>query len=188
MDRLGIVSKGFSYSLLAKILLLIFLGGTLSALVLYFVIQENLGGDYATAIISIKNLDNILLGRTLLVYSITGALILAAVALLNLFYSHRIAGPLFRFGREAAKVGSGDLTVKVSLRPKDVVVPLADEITALASRHRERILRLRALTEEIETLSSRSLSLIEQGGSQEGIDESVKAVEAKLQEIESALA
>jgi len=143
VDRLGIVTRSFSYSLLAKIVSLILAGGLLSAGILLFLVHRPIGGDYSATLYTLQQFKGLLLSRTVVIGLVVGVLISGAVALINLFYSHRIAGPLYRIEQEAGRIEEGDLTVRIRLRQGDAVEPLADEISRLASKHRERVAELR---------------------------------------------
>jgi len=184
MDRLGIITRRFSWSLLARILVLVFLGATVSAIVLYLNVQERIENDYSSALISIKNLQDVLLLKTLLINAVIGVLILMAVALINLFYSHRVAGPLFRLGREAAKVATGDLTVHVRLRKTDVVVPLAEELTGFADSYRTRVLELDEKVSDVQELTRSTLALMGAGKEPQSIEASVAAIKQKVKDME----
>lgn len=143
VDRLGIVTRSFSYSLLLKIGGLILSGGLLSGGILLLVVQHPMDGDYSTTLYALQQFKRVLLSRTLLIGLVVGLLITAAVALINLIYSHRIAGPLYRIEREAERVREGDLTVRIQLRQGDAVGPLADELSRLAEKQREQVEELR---------------------------------------------
>ncbi len=74
--------------------------------------------------------------------------IVIVVALLLLvhgvFFSHRIAGPLYRFRRIFQSVASGDLTVRTSIRKSDYLHVEARHLGEMVSALREKIVRIEA--------------------------------------------
>ena len=68
--------------------------------------------------------------------------------------SHRIAGPVYVFAREIAKLGTGDLTAHISLREKDMFQPEADKMNAAIAELRTRIRAIKALSEQLQQAQS----------------------------------
>ena len=62
------------------------------------------------------------------------ALIMVAVAILSVFVSHRMAGPVFKFERTLRQLNQGDTVDKISLRRGDSFKELASEINDLIDR------------------------------------------------------
>jgi len=111
--------------------------------------------------------------------------VVAAVSFLlivhGVFFSHRIAGPLYRFRRIFLSVASGDLTVRTSIRKSDylhteakclgeMVSALRDKIARIEARHAEmtpQLERLRAavsrgMLREVEQEADRLRATVEQ--------------------------
>lgn len=76
----------------------------------------------------------------------------------GVFFSHRIAGPLYRFRMIFRSVAGGDLTVRTSIRKSDylhaeaqclgeMVNALRDKITRIEAHHAEMALQLERLKE-----------------------------------------
>jgi methyl-accepting chemotaxis protein len=64
--------------------------------------------------------------------------------------SHRIAGPVYVFAREIARVGAGDLTARITLREKDMFQPEADNINASIAALRSKIIVVKELAEQLQ--------------------------------------
>jgi methyl-accepting chemotaxis protein len=64
--------------------------------------------------------------------------VLAALALLAVVVTHRIAGPAYALGRACQRVGEGDLAAPRPLRDGDLLVDLADDVAAMISALRAR--------------------------------------------------
>jgi len=178
MDRLGIVTRSYSYSLFLKVVGLLLGGAMAAAAVVYLTVQQQISGDYSEVLYTLHHLKGVLLSRTLLVGGGVGVLIVAAVAAINLFYSHRVAGPLFRIGRELERIREGDLTVRIRLRKGDVAVPLADGVSSLAEAHGRRV---RALIEACDELVA-GAEAVESGGEGDlpALRENLKRIRGEL--------
>ncbi|MBN8217793.1 MAG: methyl-accepting chemotaxis protein [Spirochaetes bacterium] len=69
----------------------------------------------------------------------TLALASVAIAVWFLFYTHRIAGPLFRLKRTLAELRAGDLRVRVQLRRRDDLKDLADGLNDVIIDYSSRV-------------------------------------------------
>lgn len=74
---------------------------------------------------------------------------LAVVAIVTVFISHRLAGPVYRFERSARSVGAGDLTHRVHLRRGDELVDLQDEFNAMVESLQGRVAKDRHLAQRV---------------------------------------
>jgi methyl-accepting chemotaxis protein len=68
--------------------------------------------------------------------------------------SHRIAGPVYVFAREIAKLGTGDLTARISLRDKDMFQPEAEQMNSSIAALRTRINAVKGLSEQLQQAQS----------------------------------
>ncbi len=99
----------------------------------------------------------ILPGDDQLVLTSTNALGLAAVELAliggvwygSLKSSHKVAGPVFVFSREVARLCRGDLTAHIRLRDKDMFQDTAAELNASFSELRARIDVIKAIASDL---------------------------------------
>jgi len=97
-----------------------------------------------------------------LVLDMASTLGLAAIELIliagvwygSLRASHKIAGPIYVFSREVAKLGDGDLTAHISLRRKDMFKDAAAEMNDSFAALRSRIVTLKELTAKLEAAHS----------------------------------
>jgi nitrogen fixation/metabolism regulation signal transduction histidine kinase len=68
-----------------------------------------------------------------------GLLLVAPVIFYGaIVFSHRVAGPLPKIYQALRDIGGGHFDVKVTLRKKDELKELADEINAMAAKLKER--------------------------------------------------
>ena len=86
---------------------------------------------------------------------ITLGLISIATIIVTLFISHRLAGPLFRFEKELKEIGNGDLTTVITLRKKDQIKSLADDLNRMSTNLDEKVRGIRNQVLELIELASR---------------------------------
>jgi methyl-accepting chemotaxis protein len=77
-------------------------------------------------------------------------LLISAIWYGSLKASHRIAGPVYVFAREIAKLGAGDLNAKIVLRDKDMFQAEAELINRSIAAMRTRLASARSLTEQLQ--------------------------------------
>lgn len=149
------IKKEFQTGFILKFCLIFLVGIILSTALLFVLSQDTLTSSYAESGLEIRNTGNAILPAVILTNLITlGLITLAAVAVL-LYISHRIAGPMFRFEKDIARVAGGDLTVSVNLRKKDqfhgMALALNRMIQSMSSRVAyvdARLLKIQSLSDE----------------------------------------
>ncbi len=67
----------------------------------------------------------------------------------GLIFTHRLAGPIYRFKKILRRVREGDLAQEVSIRENDYFHDLCDEMNAVIGGLREEMLRFRELSREL---------------------------------------
>jgi len=85
---------------------------------------------------------------TLLVASVVA---LATVVRL-LFFSHQIAGPLYRLEKTAKAIGDGDLSLQVRLRRRDELQEFARSLDGMVADLRTRVQQLKDQTERLRAI------------------------------------
>jgi len=62
------------------------------------------------------------------------------ITLWGLFFSHRIAGPIFAIGRKLETISGGRIPEPITLRKHDLIMPLAKQINkVIATFHSQKI-------------------------------------------------
>jgi len=123
------VAKKFQLKYTGQIIALMFLTAALCAYVVYYngmiLLGEKLASVYPqgrlVAIIKTVNMR--------MLFSII--MVSPLVAILGIFLSHRIAGPIFRMEKVLNNIAAGDLTQKIVLREKDEMINLANGINTV---------------------------------------------------------
>jgi len=111
-------------------------------------IRESFALKLALYLIGVLCLGNLLFGgvlwllsghgfgpdRLVLSYALYGVFMVPAIALLSVFYSHRVAGPLYRVRQVARDISEGKLYPRVKFRKNDALHPLAGSINSALDR------------------------------------------------------
>lgn len=132
-DPSRLLERAFKIRFGLKLCLLTLLGGAAVVLLLYFSLARSLGDSYGSAILTIHELKIKVLPLIFASsYSILIlGLITAAIAVISVLFSHRIAGPLYRLEKSLEAIASGDLTVNTRFRGMDQLSALADELNTM---------------------------------------------------------
>lgn len=77
-------------------------------------------------------------------------LLIAAIWYGCLRASHRIAGPVYVFTREIARLGEGDLNARIALRDKDMFQPEAEQMNKSLTALRSRIEQIKSLSDQLQ--------------------------------------
>jgi len=79
------------------------------------------------------------------------AVFLVVIAILSIFVSHKIAGPVYRLERSAKIIASGDLTHSVKLRYGDELRELQDAFNSMAESLRKMVEKDREVIKRLVT-------------------------------------
>ncbi len=133
MKNPGLVLRSFKLKFGLKLCLLTIAGVLAVTLSLYFLTSRSLGESYGSAIYTIYNLKiNIFTLMFASFYSVfILAVVTAAIAVIAMLFSHKIAGPIYRIEKNLDVISSGDLTLNTRFRGNDQLVALADEINGM---------------------------------------------------------
>lgn len=77
-------------------------------------------------------------------------ILIAAIWFGSLRASHRIAGPVYVFTREIARLGDGDLGARIALRDRDMFQPEAEQMNKSLTALRIRIEKIKALSDQMQ--------------------------------------
>lgn len=169
---------------------IVVLGALAAGAAFISLLPSDLGRQYGAVLSTVKEIRGELFARTAAIYAVMAVLMIVAVALLHLFYSHRIAGPAYRLGKQAVTIGQGELKGNIRFRRKDNLTDLADALNQAAAQYRSRITaakeRLALLEAELDSLSG-MMQKGEDGPkrerSTEEIVQTIKSLERIFEEI-----
>lgn len=125
---------GFIYDFLKVVIFFIILMAVLLILFYYFKYQygESIFNNYLLIVkkgdpIKVTNIFEIVAP----VVIISSVIVVAFIWIYGIFYSHRIAGPIYRVKKTIDSICNGKLDIKVKLRKKDKFLELSDYLNNL---------------------------------------------------------
>lgn len=184
--------RHYSLFLYGGTFLIVLLGAAVAACGVFWMFPPGLGEGYHAVQASVRGVGKVLFWRIAFLYALLPLFCVPAIVALHLFYSHRIAGPVFRMSKEAARIGRGDLSGSIKFRQKDNLTDMADLLNSVASQYRCRINDMRDYLSVIERDLQTASNLIRQGGNEgalrqagEKIARNVKNIEDSLSEIKT---
>jgi methyl-accepting chemotaxis protein len=146
------IQRVFQTKFIVLFLLLVILGSAISGGLLYQRTFTELGDHYGEAHSKLKTTGEIILPNVLAGNIIAIIIIGVASVALTVLISHKVAGPLYRFEKNAEQIAQGDLTVITKLRQSDQVKGLADAFSKMTMELREKLLDIRKESEDLPIL------------------------------------
>jgi len=180
--------KNYRLLLYVYSLAIVLLGVSFAVLGVLWSLPENLGEGYHNVQAMLRGIQQVLFWRITLFYTITTLLVVLAMVVLYLLYSHRIAGPVYRIGMEAAKIAQGNLTGNIRFRKQDNLVDMAEIMNDVASLYREHIRSVQDCLCVIEEQSQTLSSLISQGEGEYAIKQATEEIAKNCNAISGCLA
>lgn len=138
-----LIDKKFQGRFIARLSALVLIGGILTIAILYlFGAQSKTVAIQDSRVVARSTADFIL---PLLIQTVITVTILVGVtaALLTLFMSHKISGPLYRFKKVIEALEKGDFSSEFSIRSTDQLSSLADEINSMIRNTKKEVLELK---------------------------------------------
>jgi methyl-accepting chemotaxis protein len=171
-------------------LLFVAAGAALAAASMYILLPSGLGARYGTVLSSVRQIEAALAQKVTILYGLIAVAIMFSMVVLHLVYSHRVAGPAFRLGKEAARISTGNLSGRVTVRKKDNLTDMAESLNEVTVRYRGRLASIKKEIAEIEAQSERLSAAIAQGSPgptaetlAEGISSNIRTIETVLSEL-----
>ncbi len=140
------VKKELQRWLLVRIFGVVLLSSLIAALILYFYANQELGDSYYDAHITIRRVSDLLWP----VVAAGSVVSLLSGMLLAVFLPQKIAGPIYRIEKELERLGEGDLTVEIRLRPRDPFHDLVGGINQSVAGLRTHIRIIQDICNELE--------------------------------------
>jgi len=167
--------------------IIVVLGAALAAAGVFALLPADLGKGYSDVLSSVEGIGSVLLQRVTLLYAVIALCIVVAMVFLHLFYSHRVAGPAFRLGKEAAKIGQGNVAGKIRFRQKDNLTDMADTLNDVAMRYRTRVEGVKDQLAAIELQSNTLSDLIQRGKNGADLERAADELSLNVRKIDHIL-
>lgn len=180
--------KNYRLLLYVYSLVIVLLGVSFAGMAVLWSLPSDLGEGYHNIQAMLRGIQQILFWRITLLYTITTLLVVIAMIVLHLLYSHRIAGPAYRIGLEAGKIAQGNLTGNIRFRKSDNLMDMADSMNNVASYYREQIGNVQESISNIEDRALKMSSIIQHGNNQGVIKQESEEIAKETNAIANCLA
>lgn len=182
----GFVERAFKLKFGLKLSVLSTLGLVILTAFLYSVTSKTLDGSYGRAVYAIYDLKIRIF--PLIFASSYSILILAAVtisiAVISVFFSHKIAGPIFRLERNLELIGSGDLTVHTKFRENDQLMLIADELNGMVRSLNHNVRNCSEALSGVKSCEERLERLLaEENPSEKDLKEALEALKRAVEDV-----
>ncbi|MEW6086858.1 MAG: methyl-accepting chemotaxis protein [bacterium] len=138
------IKKAFQLKFISIFLALIIIGSLFLGWTVYRMTNQALARTFYQSHIQIRSTWEIIFPAvavaTLLAIFISGAV----STIIVLVFSHKIAGPLYRFEKTLEEIAKGDFTIKTKFRETDELELLADKLNLFTSELNTRLNNIKA--------------------------------------------
>ena len=80
-----------------------------------------------------------------------------ATGFLGVFFLHRVAGPVYRFGQILRRIGHGEIPNEIQLRPRDFFKETAEEINHVIRFLKKRESTIKQIIEDVQEIEEQNL-------------------------------
>ncbi len=137
------IDKELQSRFIIKFCLLVVLAGLIITGMLYWLSKQSTTVAIVDSRVVVRTTADFLLPILLQTVLVVMVILGVATIIVTLLFSHKIAGPLFRFKKAIEGVKLGDLSVNFHLRSYDQLKELSDEINAMIDKTREQIILIK---------------------------------------------
>jgi len=132
-----VIQKSYYIRLAIKVIAIVFTGAVLASIFLYYLTWKMLS---ITDLIVLERVSRQIFFQALIAFLVFSIFIVLVVVVLTLFYSHKIAGPMYRFKMALRQItAGGQLDFRVAFRKSDVIHPMAQSLNEMIEQYNERI-------------------------------------------------
>jgi methyl-accepting chemotaxis protein len=143
------IKKRFQTKFILKFCALVVLGAVISGVILYLLSRGTVTTAFVNSRLSIVSTADYILPALIGSGLVSIALISIATAVVVMYLSHRIAGPLFRIERSAKEIGSGNLAIKIRLRSTDEITRMADGLNEMTESLRKSLSGIKSQSDDL---------------------------------------
>ncbi|OHE57522.1 MAG: hypothetical protein A2Z47_09510 [Thermodesulfovibrio sp. RBG_19FT_COMBO_42_12] len=185
-----LVETGFKLRFMLTFCIITITAVSMASLLFYFLTYRELSHDYGEAFFTLQSVKRAIF--PLLFASIQSITLLTvvsiAIAVISLFFSHKIAGPLYRFEQSMEAVGSGDLTCVVRLRAGDQFMRLENTMCTSINSMNQRVTGMNDVLLRFKAIEERLKTVIEMDPQQKELKELTEDLRSELTELKRIMA
>jgi len=120
-----------------------------TSLLIYLYFKHGLGEGYSETLTTLTEVEDALPVALLVTFLVQSLLILIFAIAVNLFVSHKIAGPIFRFEHTLRCIDDGDLQHIARTRDSDQIKSMVAALNQLIASLRNKYTSLRGVEQEL---------------------------------------
>src|SRR3989304_4661378 len=185
-----LVETGFKLRFMLTFCIITITAVSMASLLFYFLTYRELSHDYGEAFFTLQSVKRAIF--PLLFASVQSIALLTvvsiAIAVISLFFSHKIAGPLYRFEKSMEAVGSGDLTCVVRLRAGDQFMRLENTMGTSINSMNQRVTGMNDVLLRFKAIEERLKTVIEMDPQQKELKELTEDLRSELTELKRIMA
>ena len=133
------IKKKFQSKVILRFCALVVLGAVITGGCLYLMSANTVTTAFVNSRLSIVRTSDYILPILVGASLISIALISIATAIVIMFLSHRIAGPLFKIEKSIKEIGDGNLNLRINLRSTDEITEMAGSINEMTRNIKDHI-------------------------------------------------
>jgi methyl-accepting chemotaxis protein len=143
------IDKEFQSKFISKFCILVVLAGLVTTGIIYFMGGKSTTVAIVDSRVIVRSTADFLL--PILLQTVLAVMVVTALAtiIVTLLFSHKLAGPLYRFKKAVEGVKNGDLGANFHLRNYDQLKGLSNELNAMINKLREQISAIKADVAEL---------------------------------------
>ncbi|MBI9088594.1 MAG: methyl-accepting chemotaxis protein [Desulfobacterium sp.] len=144
------INKSFQTRFIIYFFFILILGGAISIGLTLFNTQGTLTSSFIDSKLVIRNTSLAIMPSVIYTHLFTTAVVGIISIIVTLLFSHKIAGPMYRFEKDIDRISKGDLKNRVTIRQGD---QLQGVETALNAMIHSLNMKLVSIKTDIETLA-----------------------------------
>lgn len=120
-----------------------------TSLLIYLYFKEGLGESYSQTLITLSEVEDSLPVVLMMTFLAQSLVILFLSIVINLFVSHKIAGPIYRFEHTLRCIDEGDLQHVARIRETDQIKSMVSALNRLIASLRKNYRSLQGVEQEL---------------------------------------
>ena len=146
------ISKAFQSEFILKFCGVVALGSIAFGLVLYLFSSRTLTTSFENSRLIVKSTADYLLPGLLFGGVIVALLTAVVTSIVVILMTHKVAGPMYRFEKQAEKIGSGELSPDLRIRRKDQFQDFATVFNKMTSDLNNGLSQVIGVSEKLDNL------------------------------------
>jgi len=171
------INKAFQSEFILKFCALVALGCVVFGVILYALSSKTLTTSFENSRLVVKSTADYLLPGLLFGGIIVGILTAIVTSIIVVLMTHRVVGPMYRFEKQAEKIGSGELSSDLKIRKKDQFQDFVTAFNKMTNDLNSGVLKVVDVSEKLGDLIEK---LSDSSGNELLLKEDIKKVVSEL--------